>query len=56
MDEPIIVRKTSEDDGEKTRWSLVVGSEPVVAIRTANTLPKAKAVEYLFRELVNNRQ
>jgi hypothetical protein len=43
MDEQIMVRKTSEDDGEKIRWSLVVGSEPVVAIRTADTLPKEKA-------------
>ena len=51
-----MVRKTNEDDGEHSMWMLVVGSEPVVAIRTAHTLSKAKAVEYLFRELVSNRQ
>jgi len=56
MDEQIMVRKTSEDDGENSRWTLVVGSEPILAIRTADTLPTAKAVEYLFRELVRNRQ
>jgi hypothetical protein len=56
MDEQIMVRKTSEDDGENSRWALIVGSEPVVAIRTADTLPKARAVEYLFMELVRNRQ
>jgi hypothetical protein len=56
MDEQITVRKTSEDDGEHNRWALLVGSEPVVEIRTANTLPKARAVEYLFIELVRIRQ
>jgi hypothetical protein len=56
MDEQIMVRKTDEDDGEHSMWTLVVGSEPVVAIRTADTLSKAKAVEYLFTELVSNRQ
>jgi hypothetical protein len=56
MDEQIMVRKASEDDGEKVRWSLVVGSDVVVAIRTADTLPKERAVEYLFRELVRDRQ
>jgi len=54
MDEPITVRKTSESDSNN-RWSLLVGSEPIVEIRTADTLPKARAVEYLFRELVRIR-
>jgi hypothetical protein len=56
MDEQIMVRKISEDDGEHSTWALIVGSEPVVAIRTADTLPKAKAVEYLLTELVGKRQ
>jgi hypothetical protein len=56
MDEQITVRKISDDDGEHSRWALLVGSEPVVAIRTADTLPKAKAVEYLFSELVRKPQ
>ncbi len=55
MDEPITVRKTSENDGSNSRWSLLVGSEPIVEIRTADTLPKARAVEYLFMELVRGR-
>jgi hypothetical protein len=54
MDEPITVRKTSENDGLNSRWALIVGSEPVVAIRTADSVPKAKAVEYLFRALTTN--
>jgi hypothetical protein len=56
MDEQISVRKTNESDGEHSMWALLVGSEPIVAIRTAHTLPKAKAVEYLFAELVTKRQ
>jgi hypothetical protein len=56
MDEEITVRKVIEDDGMNCRWALLVGSEPVVIIRTADTLPKAKAVEYLFKELVGTRQ
>jgi len=56
MDEQIMVRRISEDDGEHSTWALIVGSEPLIAIRTADTLPKAKAVEYLFTELVRQRQ
>jgi hypothetical protein len=54
MDEPITVRKTSDSDESYSRWALLVGSEPILEIRTADTLPKAKAVEYLFTELVRN--
>jgi hypothetical protein len=54
MDEQMMVRRITEDDGEHSTWTLVVGSQPVVAIRTADTLPKAKAVEYLFTELLRN--
>lgn len=49
------VRMTSEGDGSNNMWALIVGSEPLVVIRTADSLPKAKAVEYLFRELVRDR-
>jgi hypothetical protein len=56
MDEEITVRKVTEDDGMNSRWALLVGSEPVVIIRTSENLPKAKAVEYLFKELVSTRQ
>jgi hypothetical protein len=56
MDEQIMVRRTSDDDGMHSMWALIVGSEPVVVIRTADTVPKAKAVGYLFRELVSERQ
>jgi hypothetical protein len=56
MDEQIVVRKTSDDDGLTSMWALIVGSEPVVVIRTADSLSKAKAVGYLFRELVSDRQ
>ena len=56
MDEQITIRKITEDDGEHITWFLVVGSEPVVAIRTSDTLPKAKAIEYLFAELVGKGQ
>lgn len=56
MDEQIMVRRTSEDDGMHSMWALMVGSEPVVVIRTADTVPKAKAIGYLFRELVSERQ
>lgn len=51
-----MVRQTSDDDGLHCVWSLIVGSEPIVAIRTADTVPKAKAIGYLFRELASNRQ
>jgi hypothetical protein len=56
MDEPITVRMMSENDGLNTRWVLLVGEEPVVAILTPDNVAKAKAVGYLFRELIANRQ
>ncbi len=56
MDESITVRMMSENDGTNTRWVLVVGEEPVVAILTPDSVPKAKAVGYLFRELIANRE
>lgn len=55
MDEPITVRMMSENDGLNNRWVLVVGSEPVIAIRTADSVPKARAIGYLFRELIADR-
>jgi hypothetical protein len=55
MDEPITVRMTSESDESNNRWGLLVGSEVLLEIRTADTLPKAKAVEYLFKELLRSR-
>ena len=55
MDEQLTVRKTDDDDGEHSIWSLIVGSDPVLSIRTSDNLPKPKAVEYLFMELVAGR-
>ena len=55
MDEPITVRMMSENDGSNTRWVLLVGDEPMVAILTPESVPKVKAVGYLFRELIANR-
>ena len=50
-----MVRRTNDGGGSSCTWALFVGDEPLLAIRTTDSVPKSKAVQYLFKELMNQQ-